>query len=205
MKNKTDDYLFACAYIHALKEPKFENRYELFQTMRKICPNQYIIDFFELKYIYNNLKFLARTNSSPNENLNEYKDDLLSAKALLSKTQSPQLSDIYLDRVYFNKLLSTAEASNSSFLYGYAQLLIDASNLLSFCRARKQGKENHLLPDLFFQGGTFDFERVESIAESISPEEMDRFCKNFLGNYLQSAKYIPFGPEPIILFLSKQV
>lgn len=62
------------------------------------------------------------------------------AKAVLARTGNPQLADMILDKAYFSELKKAARSAESSFLEGYAEILVDSANLKSAVRILRMGK-----------------------------------------------------------------
>lgn len=148
---------------------------------------------------------------------------------IFGRTNDPQMIDLILDQACFMDMRRTAEASGSAFLAGYVQTLIDMVNLKSFVRIRKMGKSWDFFAKVFIEGGniaqklfvnSFD-EPLEQFADRVaylgfdqmlraSAEklkqtgkftELERQCDNKLIEYVKPAKYISFGPEPLVGYM----
>ena len=148
---------------------------------------------------------------------------------ILAATRDPQLCDIAVDRWYFIDLLETAEATGSEFLLGYVRLQIDAANLRTLVRTLRMGKNADFLRGVLFEGGKAPLEellrvsankggglvelyalsRLESAAEAGAKAlggglltEFEKRCDDALNDYLDSARLIPFGEEPVLAYLA---
>ena len=154
-------------------------------------------------------------------------DAIVEARAVLGKTRDPQRSDMILDQAYFQEMEQLAKDSGSQFLLGYVQMLVDAANLRSVVRVLRMGRDADFLATVLFPGGTIpaatvvkaaDGEPLESIYFSSLFEEaaaagvqaiqggsltaFEKACDNALNAYMQKAKYIPFGEQPMLGYVS---
>ncbi len=229
-----------------------EKTYELLGTM---APDPSIIDVFRLKYDYHNVKVLlkaamVRENGThllmdmgrvPVRKLEEgilqsdlrgmpsiLQASIREARETLRTTNDPQLSDLILDRAYFEDMADLAHRSNSSFLAGYVRLSIDASNLRSAVRALRMGKTPEFLRNILFPGGEVDRTRItgtiatgasldtlfavsplktaadEGVSATKEGRPLTRFeklCDDAISRYLQSAKYNSISEAPLICYL----
>ena len=148
---------------------------------------------------------------------------------ILAATRDPQLSDIAVDRWYFRDLLETAEGTGSDFLVGYVRLMIDAANLRTLVRTLRMGKNADFLRGVLFEGGKAPLEellrvsgnngnglaelyalsRLEDAAAAGAKAlqgglltEFEKRCDDALNDYLDSARLIPFGEEPVLAYLA---
>ena len=186
-------------------------REELFGTLNDLAPDGEILDVFKVKYDYH--KVMA--------------DAIVEARAVLGKTRDPQRSDMILDQAYFQEMEQLAKDSGSQFLLGYVQMLVDAANLRSVVRVLRMGRDADFLATVLFPGGAIpaatvvkaaDGEPLESIYFSSLFEEaaaagvqaiqggsltaFEKACDNALNAYMQKAKYIPFGEQPMLGYVS---
>lgn len=154
-------------------------------------------------------------------------DAIVEARAVLGKTRDPQRSDMILDQAYFQEMEQLAKDSGSQFLLGYVQMLVDAANLRSVVRVLRMGRDADFLATVLFPGGAIpaatvvkaaDGEPLESIYFSSLFEEaaaagvqaiqggsltaFEKACDNALNAYMQKAKYIPFGEQPMLGYVS---
>ena len=152
-------------------------------------------------------------------------DAMTEAKSLLARTSNPQQADFVLDRAYFQEFAQGAAAEKNEFLSGYAKLMIDASNLKSAVRTMKMGKDADFLKEALAEGGNVEPARLlaandkESLAALFAYSElseaaallgdvvdggsMTQFelaCDNAQNKYLQKAKMVSYGSEPVIAY-----
>lgn len=147
---------------------------------------------------------------------------------VLSKTRDPQLMDVAVDKWYFRDLLETAESVRSSFLTGYVRLHIDAVNLRTLVRTLRMGKDEDFLRGVLVKGGEVAREDVlricaargAGLVELYAPTGLaaaaeegakivrggalttfEKLCDDALTAYLDRARLIPFGEEPVLAYL----
>ncbi len=150
---------------------------------------------------------------------------LQKGKEMLARTDNPQTLDFMLDRMCFAEMLRLAGESESAFLTDYLRLQIDCLNCKSAVRTRRMHKSADLLRDALLDGGTVDKERfivsnaqemsdlclktslaplAESCAAALSGGTMTAFelaCDNLQNAYLQKAKSVAYGEEPVVVYL----
>lgn len=149
-------------------------------------------------------------------------------REVLSKTRDPQLFDVAVDKWYFRDLLETAERTGSDFLVGYVKLQIDAANLRTLVRTLRMGKDENFLRGVLFKDGEITIEellrvsvgRGAGLAELFAPTglaeaaeesakllhggtmtEFEKLCDDAQTMYLERARLIPFGEEPVLAYL----
>lgn len=231
-----------------------EHRDAIFTELGKYSPDSRLIDVFKLKYDYHNAKAIIKAEAMGTdakhllsdsgrvpgvklmELYNEEKrlempeklaDAMAEAKSLLARTGNPQMADFILDKAYFEELKADAEALESPFLKGYADVLIDSTNLKSAVRTLRMGKGPDFLRDVLIPGGNVGVERLVSVTDkdalaalyshsalesagSLGGEAMDggsmtQFelaCDNAVSSYLKGAKLICYGCEPILAYMA---
>ena len=150
-------------------------------------------------------------------------------REVLSKTRDPQLFDVAVDKWYFRDLLETAERSGSAFLTGYVRLQIDAANLRTLVRTLRMGKNEDFLRGVLFKGGEITPDellqisaaRGAGLAELFAPTALadaaaegakllregaltafEKKCDDAQTAYLDRARLIPFGEEPVLAYLA---
>ena len=152
---------------------------------------------------------------------------LRAAVEVLAASGDPQQADFVLDRACYEELTALAKTTGSSFLQGYAALLIDAVNLRAVVRARRLGRGADFLRQVILAGGTVpaadllasggeelarlfrgsplaraaELGGALSAAGSGSLTEFERMCDDGVMDYLRQARRIPFGEEPVIGYL----
>lgn len=167
----------------ALDEVLAKARDAVYQDLRTAVPDKHLIDVFQMKYDYHNIKTLIKAEAmgvdaglylssggrySPvkliddfrREELRDYSDIFRTAagkaKETLAATQDPQLADFILDKAYFQEMIGAAKAVGSPFLTGYVRLLADAANLRSVVRAARMGKGSDFLALALVPGGSIE-------------------------------------------------
>ncbi|WP_243152295.1 V-type ATPase subunit [Pseudoflavonifractor sp. 524-17] len=152
----------------------------VYKDMSSAVPERSLIDVFQMKYDYHNVKVLLKAEAMGVE-----EDRLLSsggryapaklaedlrrgdlrdcsetfraaaaqAKEVMAGTGDPQLADFLLDQAYFTEMTAAAKDSGSEFLQGYVRLLADAANLRSAVRAARMGKGSDFLSRALVPGG----------------------------------------------------
>jgi len=145
---------------------------EIYQLLREICPNSYLISFFLLKYDFHNLKAWLKAeylNESPEEmlfplgelDLSEYgqairqgswqeipapyRSALKEAVEKYLETKEGQVIDLILDRELYHQLYLIALREGREFLTELVEKSIDLANIKIFLRAKFLGKEKSFL------------------------------------------------------------
>ena len=237
-----------------VEESLAERRSAIFDELRGLSPDKELVDLFKLKYDYHNAKAILKAEAVESdcrhmlsdagripgvrlqELYHEEKYSLLpeklaaamaEAKAVLARTSNPQLSDFVLDKAYFAEVRDTAEALGSSFLRGYAEILVDAANLKSAVRTLRMGKNQDFLAEVLVPGGSVSVERLMAAADKEGLASLyahtglekaaalgadalsgggvtafERACDNAVNSYLRGAKLISYGPETVAAYLA---
>ena len=156
------------------------------------------------------------------------RDAILETFETYAKHKDPQEIDILLDQACYREMLKDAEADGSDFVIGYVKLLIDVLNVQTFVRVKQVGKPVEFLEKVFLDGGNVDYgtlkelygEGYQQIGEKLdiygfgevmsrggtesadngSFALMEKLCDNLRIKYVQGAKYITAGIEPIAAF-----
>ena len=153
---------------------------------------------------------------------------------LFKKTgKNPQVIDLFLDQKLMKIIFHKAEESGSIFLTNYIKLLIDLSNIKLFFRMQATGKDIQMFEYGFLWNGTNSWNKMKEAFElglDKFPEFMkfskyskivdegykkyieensliflEKEIENYLTNYIKRAKYMVFGPEPLLAyFLAKR-
>lgn len=231
-----------------------EHRAEVLSELEQLSPSKDIVDVFKMKYDYHNAKTLVKAEAmgtdpsrllsasgriAPEELTAAYNegrwaelpdvmgDAMAEAKAVLARTSNPQLADIVLDQAYFTELKNAAQATESDFLIGYAELLTDCANLKSAVRTLRMGKNGDFLQSVLLSGGSVDEARIASAGdidgvaalfsatvldkaaalgvEAVSGGSVTAFelaCDNAVTAYLTDAQLISYGCEPVIAYMA---
>lgn len=168
-----------------------QRRDALFRDLAGGMPEPKLLEVFQIKYDYHNLKvllkaealgqeadrLLVRTGRVPPEVLKRRLLDpdrgslpprleaaLREGRELLAATGDPQRLDLALDRACFADMTALAEQTGSSYLKGYTALLIDAANLRALVRAARMGKGPEFLKGVLLEGGTVPPRRLLTLA-----------------------------------------
>lgn len=232
-----------------------ERRAEIFAELARMSPNPETVEVFRMKYDYHNAKTLIKAEAASLEredllsssgrvpvqtlikSFTEEKftgippvlaDAIVQAKSVLARTANPQLADFALDKAYFAELLKAARELDSSFLTGYARILIDSANLRSAVRTMRMGKDMDFLKLALVPGGGIDVGRITASsssgealaalytntlladaaalgAEAVKGGRMTDFelaCDNAVTAYLTKARLVAFGEAPVIAYLA---
>ena len=229
-------------------------RDSIFAELGKFSPDKTLVDVFKLKYDYHNAKVIIKSEAMgtdakrllsdsgriPGAKLMElYNEEkrvqmpeklagaMWEAKSVLARTANPQLSDFILDRAYFAELKSAADKLESSFLKGYAEILIDSANMKSSVRSLRMGKNQDFLTDVLIPGGSVSVQRLSNVSDkdalaalfangildkasrlggdAIEGGSMTAFelaCDNAVCAYLKGARLISYGCEGVIAYMA---
>ena len=231
-----------------------QHRAAIFREVESLSPEKEIVDVFKMKYDYHNAKAIIKAEAmgleagrllsdsgrvDPAELLTAYNEErgvklppvlaaaMWEAKSVLARTANPQLADFVLDKAYFQEFRAAAKAVDSRFLTGYAQLLIDSTNLKTAVRTLRMGKSADFLQSVLIPDGSVDPGRVAAAgdrdgiaalfargalekaaalgAEAAAGGSMTAFelaCDNAVNTYLTNAKLISYGSEAVIAYLA---
>ncbi len=150
------------------------------------------------------------------------------SRSILDKTRDPQLADMAMDSCCYQQLLALAEETESTFLKGYVQLQIDTTNLRIFVRTQRMGKGSGFLRNALFAGGTLTPDCLADVAEGkkeletvylATPlqkaaavgqkacnggalTEFEKLCDDAVSQYMEKARFVPFGEEPLLGYLT---
>lgn len=145
-------------------------------------------------------------------------------------SEDPQTIDIILDSYMFKDMLSKALELKEDFIINYIKTNIDLINIKTLLRAKKQNKDREFLRQVIIGGGKLEkslfidslTDSVDSFANKISHTDyydilkqgleeysrsgkintFEKLSENMLMDYVKKAKYVSFGPEPVIAYLS---
>ncbi|KEI12591.1 ATP synthase subunit C [Clostridium novyi B str. ATCC 27606] len=141
----------------------------------------------------------------------------------------PQKIDIVIDKYMYMDMLMRAERLGNSYILKFLKINIDLVNIKTLIRVKKQNKSRKFLESVLIEGGSIQVGElidiynlsVESISskiqytdyvdvvrvgidEYIKTENLkifEKLCDNFIMNFIKDAKYISFGPEPLIAYI----
>lgn len=227
---------------------------DVFHDLSSAVPDVNLIDVFRIKYDYHNAKALIKAEATdadptrllmgggryaPESLAEDYRRDELRgctdtfrqavsrARESLASTGDPQLCDFILDRACYAELSAAAAASGSSFVKGYAAILIDAVNLRCTVRASRLGKGADFLAQVLLPGGSVSTDTLArakgedlghifasgalaeaaalgaavSASGSGSLTAFERACDNAVTAYVTAAKHVPFGEQTVVGYL----
>ena len=150
---------------------------------------------------------------------------LQEGKELLARTGNPQTVDFMLDRLCYEEMLALANEVGSEFLGDYLRLQIDCRNCASTVRVMRMKKSTDLLREALLDGGSIEKERflvsdanelgelcrrtslaplAETCEKAVHGGTMTAFelaCDNLQNAYLQKAKAVAYGEEPVVVYL----
>lgn len=148
------------------------------------------------------------------------------AVELAAQEENPQQLDFILDRAFYQQVLV---ASHNTYLKGWWRLRIDLTNIRTFLRlSALEPAGEDLWMQAQIPGGELDpiWEEIappdlESLQSRLNREKFgdiysqglrdfratgslgswERLADNFQVEYIKAAKYIPFGPEPLVAYI----
>ena len=155
-------------------------------------------------------------------------DAIVEARAVLGKTRDPQRSDMILDQAYFQEMEQLGQGLRLPVPAG---LRPDAGGRRQPAQRRSPcrgwDRDADFLATVLFPGGTIpaatvvkaaDGEPLESIysppcsrkrpqpafrpSRAAALTAFEKACDNALNAYMQKAKYIPFGEQPMLGYVS---
>lgn len=146
-----------------------------------------------------------------------------------ARTNDPQAIDFICDKYCYEDINKVASESGSDFVKGYVALTIDITNLNTFFRVRKMGRQWPYFADLFTRGGNVGehiFESafasdIKQAAEEFAPYSigeaaaeggeaiekegtftlLEKLCDDAIMAYVREAKFITFGIEAMVAYL----
>lgn len=146
-----------------------------------------------------------------------------------NKNQDPQMLDVIIDRGTYNHMLFIAKKSGMDYIVNTVKLMIDMINVKAFIRIKLQERGRDFMEKIFLEGGHLDKDLflnnmndpLESFASRISHTDhfkwvkggieeyikagdvgsIEKYGDNFIIAYIKDAKYVSFGPQPIIAFI----
>ena len=140
----------------------------------------------------------------------------------------PQLVDLLLDRAMFEECQEMADDLKSPFLQDYLTNQIDLLNIKTYLRVRRLNRPKDFLELALLRAGDVDMTKLVQLAEPLEVlvdrlmftryahvvEEgvqtyqktntltrYEKLADDHLINYAKKAKYVTFGPEPIVGYL----
>lgn len=189
------------------------------QTVSSIDGSAYLIDggtvsLDTLKAAFEERKFTNLPDldiAAVNEAMEEY-----------AKTKDGRYIDLILDRACFKTMAEAAQKSKNDYVIGYVERLADVTNIKTFIRIKRRGKNFKIFEDAYVSGGSLDLETFAEAYESDNPEAVltgrgyDQVCKDFMTesftkfekncddfimSYVKDARYKSLTPEPIVGYI----
>ncbi|GKU25598.1 V-type ATP synthase subunit C [Clostridium folliculivorans] len=146
-----------------------------------------------------------------------------------SKEKDPQRIDLIVDNLQYDHMYEIANRLDDPFIEKYVDKLIDLSNIRTLLRVKKQKKGREFLNCSLIDGGKIDKDRIlvllndsienvygklsytdyggvlkngiEQYTKIGSSSELEKLSDNYIMRFMKDAKYISFGPEPIIAYI----
>lgn len=222
-----------------------------YKEAMEISPEKSLVEILSCKYDYHNLKVLVKENIlkekfdsmycmlDENE-IEAFRELALKNDEGLSKdfkecldffetTKDPQDIDIFLDKKYFEKVLSLAEEFKLEMITEYFKAMIDFINLRTFIRCRKQNQVKETLEKVLIKGGDVETDKildmfyedieilpiklkaykigrvlskiVEEYKNTNSLNSFEKSMDDYLVEIVRKAKSIHYGAEVIFSFL----
>ena len=231
-------------------------RGRMFADMISGAPDPRYVDLFRMKYDYHNVNALLK-GAALGKNvdrilmdigrvpLKELRaavssgelgglpiclgDAIVEAKEVLNTTRDPQLSDVLLDRWYYQDMTTLAEEIGSTFLQGYVRTKNDGVNLRTLVRTIRMGKNVEFLKGAIVDGGNVDMAAIlkvgsdrgtglaelysftdlreaavegATILKGGSMTQFEKLCDDGIASYLAVAQTVPFGEAPLIAYMA---
>jgi ATP synthase, subunit C len=222
-----------------------------YKEAMEISPEKSLVEILSCKYDYHNLKVLVKENIlkekfdsmycmlDENE-IEAFRELALKNDEGLSKdfkecldffetTKDPQDIDIFIDKKYFEKVLSLAEEFKLEMITEYFKAMIDFINLRTFIRCRKQNQVKETLEKVLIKGGDIETDKildmfyedieilpiklkaykigrvlskiVEEYKNTNSLNSFEKSMDDYLVEIVRKAKSIHYGAEVIFSFL----
>jgi len=222
-----------------------------YKEAMEISPEKSLVEILSCKYDYHNLKVLVKENIlkekfdsmycmlDENE-IEAFRELALKNDEGLSKdfkecldffetTKDPQDIDIFIDKKYFEKVLSLAEGFKLEMITEYFKAIIDFINLRTFIRCRKQNQVKETLEKVLIKGGDVETDKildmfyedieilpiklkaykigrvlskiVEEYKNTNSLNSFEKSMDDYLVEIVRKAKSIHYGAEVIFSFL----
>lgn len=237
----------------ALEALLAQSQADLFQDLANSLPQEGVLALFQIRDDYQNAKVLIKGDArgadtarllvsggrySPKRlaedlrkmELKEYSEEfraaVTAARDLLAASHDPQRVDFLLDRACWEEMTQAAQRCGSPFLTGYVARMIDAINLRTAVRARRNGQGRGLLAEALLPGGTVSPEALSDPKhEELAPlyhgralrsaaergdnllrgegsmTAFERACDDAVTDYVSAARRVPFGIETVVGYL----
>lgn len=184
--------------------------------------------------ISNPFLMLAQVQADKYSNIkDEYARALKEAFTEYERTREPQFLDIVIDRHYFEHMTKLAEEVNIEYFTKYVQAEIDFYNVVSLVRMQKMGKTQLFADKVLIDNGSIKKTKLLSLLQADTDKLINELKMETIGDYVRKgleqykknglisglehqkreflknlnidARFIAFGPEPIVAYiLSKE-
>lgn len=237
----------------ALEELLAQAQSDLFQDLARELPQPELLTVFQIRDDYQNAKVLVKGDARGADTarllvsggrydpkalaenfrkgrMEEYdqtfRDAAAAARDLLAASHDPQRVDLLLDRACWEEMTQAAARCGSPFLSGYVARMIDAINLRTVVRARRNGQGAALLDEALLPGGTVTPQaladpkneelarlyRDKALADAAAQGDallrgegtmtaFERACDDAVTDYVSAARRVPFGIETAVGYL----
>ena len=228
----------------------------VYKLVYELCPVKEIVDLMSIKYKYHNIKvllkgkFLNKDFSNMlidlgKEDLSDLKrkidtDNFRDLKGNVEKAvleviadfevnKDPQKIDIIVDRYMFKELVEIKKSLNYKFTDKLVNAIIDATNIRTLLRIKKQGKGREFASEVLVSGGSISKDTLVSILNE-TPENiisklstsvysdlikegvegyiatnsanlLEKLSDNYIMDLMKSGKLVTFGPERILSYI----
>lgn len=144
-------------------------------------------------------------------------------------TEDPQEIDIIMDKGMYRYMLEIAKNSRLEYLNKIVKLMIDVTNIKAFIRVKAQERGIEFFERVYIEDGKLELDLfatnfnnpLDSFVKKVSFTQHDKWVRegieeyektgdlgrieksgdNYIIDYLRSAKFVSFGPEPIIAYI----
>lgn len=153
-----------------------------YKEVMEISPEKSLVEILSCKYEYHNLKVLVKEHILKEKfdsmycmldgnEIETFRELALKNDEGLSKdfkecldffevSKDPQDIDIFIDKKYFEKVLSLAEEFKLDMISEYFKAMIDFINLRTFIRCRKQNQVKETLEKVLIKGGDIETDKI---------------------------------------------
>ena len=225
----------------------------VYKLVYELCPVKEIVDLMSIKYKYHNIKVLLKgkflnkdfSNMLIEEDLSDLKrkidtDNFRDLKGNVEKAvleviadfevnKDPQKIDIIVDRYMFKELVEIKKFLNYKFTDKLVNAIIDATNIRTLLRIKKQGKGREFASEVLVSGGSINKDTLVSILNE-TPENiisklstsvysdlikdgveryiatnsanlLEKLSDNYIMDLMKTGKLVTFGPERILSYI----
>jgi len=231
-------------------------RAELYAEIAAFCAAVPVLDLFRARYDCHNVKALVKAMGANQDAsgilshsgivppdimieafitgeraaLPEWlKSSISDGVGILARTKNPQAADVAIDARYYAFLVETSRKTGCEMCAELAKLHVDAANLRTFVRAKRNGKGADFLKNALFAGGNVPAGKIAAFGGAENADELarlfktpelaaaasllndalagkmttqfERECDNAPYRLAVNTKYTPFGAEAVLEYL----